>query len=249
MFITVRHTLRGREVRTAVRDLAPVVLGLTPFALLIGVTAVRSGVGAGPGILSAPLLYGGSGQLTALTLMAGGAGLGAVLAAVSLVNARFLLYAAALEPHFRGQPRWFRWVAPHVVVDPTYAMVTRRRELSGSEPSGIDLDDPVAFRRYWTAAGVGLGVVWTALTAVGALLAPVLPASTALDVAAPAMFLAMLVPQLRARTARVGAAVAGVTAALASSLPAGLGLLCGIAAGVIAASLTDLTHSTDRSAS
>ncbi|MEJ2861221.1 AzlC family ABC transporter permease [Actinomycetospora flava] len=238
MFITERHTLRGGEVRTAVRDLAPVVLGLTPFALLIGVTAVRSGVGAGTGILSAPLLYGGSGQLTALTLMAGGAGLGAVLAAVSLVNARFLLYAAALEAHFRGQPRWFRWVAPHFVVDPTYAMVTRRRELSGAE-----LDDPVTFRRYWTAAGVGLGIAWTALTAVGALLAPVLPTSSALDVAAPAMFLAMLVPQLRARTARVGAAVAGVTAALAASLPAGLGLLCGIAAGVVAATLTDRSAS------
>ncbi|MFC5137757.1 AzlC family ABC transporter permease [Actinomycetospora rhizophila] len=242
MSITERHTrsrtIRGGEVRTAVRDLAPVVLGLAPFALLIGVTAVRSGVGAGTGILSAPLLYGGSGQLTALTLMAGGAGLGAVLAAVGLVNARFLLYAAALEPRFRDQPRWFRWIAPHFVVDPTYAMVTRRRELSGA-----DLDDPATFRRWWTAVGVGLGVAWTGLTAVGALLAPVLPTSAALDVAAPAMFLAMLVPQLRARPARAGAAAAAITAALAASLPAGLGLLCGIAAGLAAATLTDRSPS------
>ena len=228
MDITLRHTRRADGVADAVRDLAPVVLGLAPFAMLIGVTAVRSGVGAGTGVLSSALLYGGSGQLTAITLMGSGAGAGAVLAAVTLVNARFLLYAAALEPHFRDQPRWFRWAAAHFVVDPTYAMVTRRR----------DLEDPARFRRYWLTAGGVLAVAWVAMTAVGGLLAPVLPASSALDVAAPAMFLAMLVPQLRARPALVGAGSAGVTAALASPLPSGLGLMCGIAAGVVAATVT-----------
>jgi len=236
MTTTLRHHSPG--VADAARDLVPVVVGLTPFALLIGVTSVRSGVGAGTGVASAALLFGGSGQLTAITLLAGGAGTGAVLAAVTLVNARFLLYAAALEPHFRDQPRWFRWAAPHLVVDPTYAMVTRRTDLAGPG----DPADPAAFRRYWLAAGGGLAVAWTGLTALGAVLAPVLPASSALDVAAPAMFLAMLVPVLRrARPARAGAAVAGVTAALASSLPDGLGLLCGIAAGVVAAAVADRT--------
>jgi predicted branched-subunit amino acid permease len=229
---------RPTGVADAVRDLVPVVVGLAPFALLIGVTSVRSGVGGGTGILSALLLAGGSGQLTAITLLAGGAGTGAVLAAVTVVNARFLLYAAALEPHFRDQPRWFRWAAPHFVVDPTYAMVTRRP----------DLADPARFRRYWLTAGAGLLLAWVATTALGAVLAPVLPASSALDVAAPAMFLAMLVPRLRERsahTARAGAAVAAVTAAVASSLPAGLGLLVGIAAGVAAATVVSAARTTD----
>jgi predicted branched-subunit amino acid permease len=235
MNITLRHTRRGDGVTDAVRDLAPVVLGLAPFAMLIGVTAVRSGVGGGTAVLSSALLYGGSGQLTAITLLGGGAGAGAVLAAVTLVNARFLLYAAALEPHFRDQPRWFRWAAAHFVVDPTYAMVSRRGDLS----------DPDRFRRYWLTAGGLLAIAWVGLTVLGVVLAPVLPVSSALDVAAPAMFLAMLVPQLRAgaRSGRVAAAVAAATAALASSLPSGLGLLCGIAAGVLAATLTERSPS------
>ena len=168
--------------------------------------------------------------------MGSGAGAGAVLAAVTLVNARFLLYAAALEPHFRDQPRWFRWAAAHFVVDPTYAMVTRRVTCD------LDASTPARFRRYWLTAGGVLAVAWVAMTAVGGLLAPVLPASSALDVAAPAMFLAMLVPQLRARPALVGAGTAAVTAALASPLPSGLGLLCGIAAGVVAASVTPVAR-------
>ncbi len=232
MDITLRHS-PAPEVRAALRDLAPVMVGLAPFALLIGVTGVRSGVGGGAGVLSSALLLGGSAQLTGLTMLAGGASPLALVAAVTLVNARFLLYAAALEPCFRHQPRWFRWVGPHFVVDPTYAMAARRD----------DLADPRRFRRYWFAAGVGLATVWVGLTVLGVVLAPVLPESAALDVAAPAMFLAVLVPQLRARPARAGASAAGVTAVVASPLPDGLGLLCGIAAGVLAATLADRSTS------
>jgi predicted branched-subunit amino acid permease len=231
MNITLRHT-PAVEVRAALRDLAPVSVGLAPFALLIGVTGVHSGVGGGTGVLSSAVLLGGSAQLTGLTMLADGAAPLALVAAVTLVNARFLLYAAALEPAFRTQPRWFRWIGPQFVVDPTYAMVTRR--------SGItDLADPGRFRRYWLTAGVGLAVVWVGLTVLGVVLAPVLPRSAALDVAAPAMFLAVLVPQLRARPARAGASAAAVVAVVAAPLPDGLGLLCGIAAGVVAATLTD----------
>jgi len=232
MDITLRHS-PAPEVRAALRDLAPVMVGLAPFALLIGVTGVRSGVGGGTGVLSSALLLGGSAQLTGLTMLAGGASPLALVAAVTLVNARFLLYAAALEPSFRHQPRWFRWVGPQFVVDPTYAMAARRD----------DLADPRRFRRYWLAAGVGLATVWVSLTVLGVVLAPVLPESAALDVAAPAMFLAVLVPQLRARPARAGASAAAVTAVVASPLPDGLGLLCGIAAGVLAATLADRSTS------
>jgi predicted branched-subunit amino acid permease len=232
MDITLRHS-PASEVRAALRDLTPVMVGLAPFALLIGVTGVRSGLGGGTGVLSSALLLGGSAQLTGLTMLAGGAPPLAVVAAVTLVNARFLLYAAALEPGFRDQPRWFRWVGPQFVVDPTYAMAARRD----------DLADPRRFRRYWLAAGVGLGTVWVGLTVLGVVLAPVLPESAALDVAAPAMFLAVLVPQLRARPARAGASAAAVTAVVASPLPDGLGLLCGIAAGVLAATLVDRSAS------
>ena len=145
MDITLRHTRRADGVTDAVRDLAPVVLGLAPFAMLIGVTAVRSGLGAGTGVLSSALLYGGSGQLTAITLMGSGAGAGAVLAAVTLVNARFLLYAAraraplprpaALVPLGGGALRR----RPHLRDGDAGAVTSRTRRASaatGSPPAG-----------------------------------------------------------------------------------------------------------------
>lgn len=230
----LRSAATSAEAGPALRDLAPVVIGLAPFAILIGVTGVRSGAGGDTAVLSSVLLFGGSAQLTAITMSAGGAAAVAVIATTTLVNGRLLLYAAALETRFRNQPRWFRLLAPHLLVDPTYAMATRR----------TDLTDPARFRRYWLLAGGGLWVAWIGLTALGAALAPVLPSSSSvLGAAAPAMFLAILVPLLRTRPACSGAAVGGLVTAAASPLPDGLGLLCGIAAGVAAAALVERSAS------
>lgn len=219
---------RPGEVRAALRDLGPMMLGLAPFGMVVGVASVRTGVGAEFGLLTGPLWFGGSGQLAAITLIAAGSAPAAVVAAVALVHARFLLYGAALQPRFSHQPGWFRWIGPHFLTDPTYAMAVRRPEFSGGP----------AFRRYWLTACGGVMAGWAVATALGVALAAVLPAGAALDVAAPAMFLAMLVPLLSTSTAVVTAVVAAVVAAAASPLPNGLGLLCGMTAGLVAGTFT-----------
>ena len=106
-------TATVRLDRDALRDVWPVVLSILPFGLLIGVTIGQTGIGAGLGLGSAALFYGGTAHLAALTLLAAGAGPAAVLGCVVVINSRLALYGAALQPRFRGQPAWFRWFAPH----------------------------------------------------------------------------------------------------------------------------------------
>jgi predicted branched-subunit amino acid permease len=83
--------------RQAVRDLLPVVVGLVPFAVVIGVTIAGSSVvPAWAGLLATPLLYAGSAQLAALSLLDGGSGVATILLTVVIVNGRLSLYGAAL---------------------------------------------------------------------------------------------------------------------------------------------------------
>ncbi len=220
---------RGPRVdRDALRDCWPVLLGIVPFGLLIGVTITHIGIGAPLGLGSAAAMYGGAGHLAALTLLATGAGPLGVLAAVVVVNARLMLYAAALRPRFRDQPVWFRWLAPHLLIDQTYALVTARPELA----------DPARFRRYWLTTGAAIAPVWMGSHLVGLLLGDALPAHSPLDVAAPALFIGLLVPQLRRAAPIVAAAVAAAVAVVAAPLPPGLGLTVGALAGTVAAAAT-----------
>lgn len=218
-----------RAAADALRDVWPVLLAITPFGLLIGVTISRSGVGTGLGLGSALLFFAGSAHLAALTLLAAGAGPTTVLAVVLMINARLALYGADLQPHFAPHGRWFRWLAPHLLLDQTYALVRRR----------TDLTEPARFRGYWLTAGAAIGVVWSGCHIAGVLLGPVLPARSPLEITAPAMFVALLVPHLRHRPAIAATVVGGIVAAAASVLPWGTGQLAGIGAGLLAGALAE----------
>ena len=47
-----------------------------------------------------------------------------------------------LAPRFQGQPAWFRWVGPYVLIDQVFALTQVK-----------DLSDDADFRRYYLAAG------------------------------------------------------------------------------------------------
>jgi predicted branched-subunit amino acid permease len=201
------------------------------LGLVVGVTVQQTAVSTVLGVASAPALFAGTAQLSLLALLHSGAGVVAVVGSVAVINARMVLYGAVLEPRFRGQPPWFRWLGPHFIVDPTFAIVTAREDLAG----------PLTFRRYWLAMGGMLAVAWSGLVALGVVIGPALAGGGGVLAFAPvAVFLAMLAPRVKDRAALVAAGTAGlVTGSLAFSgaLPVGSPVLIGAAAGVLSALL------------
>ena len=82
----------------AVRDALPVVLAYAPFGLALGATLSATHLPSWIAWSSSPLLFGGAAQLLAVQMLdAGAAGVFVVLGAL-VVNARMLLYSAALAP-------------------------------------------------------------------------------------------------------------------------------------------------------
>ncbi|MGZ4666321.1 MAG: AzlC family ABC transporter permease [Frankiaceae bacterium] len=126
-----------------------------------------------------------------------------LLATVFVMTMRLALYGASLEPHFRSQPRWFRWAAPQLIVDQTFAVASAR----------TDVDTPATFRRYWLGAGGSLAVMWVGAVGAGILLGPVIPQGTPLEFAPVAVFVSPLVRRLTDRPSAAAAATAGVVAA------------------------------------
>jgi predicted branched-subunit amino acid permease len=221
----------SRAGRAALADMGPAVVALAPLGLVVGLTIVQTGIGPLLGIGGAPAIYAGTAQLSALTLLASGAGVGTVIASVAVINARLVMYAAVLEPHFRGQPGWFRWLAPHWIVEPTFVLVTARD----------DLQDGTRFRRYWMTLGGAMALAWAGLVALGVVAGPVLAGVAPVLAFAPAaVFLSMLVPRVTDRPGLVAAGTAAVATGaltLSGALPAGTPVLIGAAAGVAAALL------------
>lgn len=210
--------------RMAAVDTTAVASGMIAFGLVLGITIHTLGRDAAAGIIGAAGVYGGSAQLTTVTLLSQGSALLLAVLSGVVVNLRLLLYSAALGERFAGQPRLFRWLAPHLIIDQTFLMSQRRAELTGQ-----------AFRRYWLWLGALVLVVWCSSVAAGELLAPVLPPMPHLSLVCTAMFLGLLVPRLRTRPAVTAALTGFGTAALAGSLVPELGIVAGAVCGVAAA--------------
>ena len=147
------------------------------------------------------------------------------MATIVIVNARLLLYGAALESRFRSQPLWFRLIGPMVLIDQTFATATAK---------GPDSDR--SFRRYWLALGLTVLVGWTSSIALGMVIGPALP-QLSLDAAGTACLLGLLIPWLVNRRALLTAVVAAATAAGGLALPAGGGILLATIRGLLVGEL------------
>jgi predicted branched-subunit amino acid permease len=228
--MTAPSTLRPEPVDSAalralaVRDVASFMSGMVTFGIMLGVTAVAYGDRPWEAPLGSVLVYGGSAQLAAMSVLHLGGALATAVLAGLVVHARVALYGAALQPRFRDQPWWFRVLGPHFIIDQTYLSAADRPELTGAR-----------FRRYWGWLGGALLVVWSGSVLLGVLIAPLLPDLPHLVLVPMCLFLAMLVPKLADRVSVVSAVVAAAVALVVAHLVPSAGILAGALAGVAAA--------------
>lgn len=206
-----------------VRAVAPLLVGVVPFGLIFGVTAAGSSIGGGLGYATSLIIFAGAAQLATVQLFTEGAATAVIIATALVINARHLMYSAALAPHFREFPRRWRLGLPYVLTDQAFAVSIFRYETHS---------DPKYRRWFYFGAGTALFVTWQTTTATGVILGASIPESWSLDFAIPLVFLALLLPALRNRPSVLAAVVGGAVALIAHSVPYNLGLIIGALAGI-----------------
>src|SRR5665811_741940 len=227
--MTADHTPHTSGLRDGALAVAPMMIGVIPFGLVFGVVAAGSSVGPLLGGASSVLIFAGAAQLATLQLIDAGSAAAVVVATALIINARHLMYSAALAPPFREFPTPTRFVLPYLMTDQVFAVsIVRYGEVS----------DPIYKRWFFTGAGLTLWISWQISTIAGIVVGGQVPASWSLDFAIPLVFLVLLVPAIKSRPDVIAAVVGGSIAVAAYGAPYGLGLiigaLSGIAAGVVA---------------
>jgi predicted branched-subunit amino acid permease len=219
----------SQTVSEGVLDSLPIFVPAVPFALVFGVVVGESGIAPWLGWSSSPIIFGGAAQITLLSLLGEGAGVAASVTAALIIGARHLLYSLTMAPRFRGQPRWFRWLGPYVLIDQVFALSMLRRH-----------DDPAQFRAYFLAVGITFWFLWMLCTALGLFVGPLVPRGWNLGFAAPVLFTSLLVVAIDRREKVVVAIVAATIAAIFAELPNRSGLLVGAVAGITLGLALDL---------
>lgn len=187
-----------RTWRDGVRDGVPYGAAVGVLGMSFGVVATDLGFPALPTMVMSALVYAGSAQFPAIGIATAGGGVAAAVAAVVLINSRFLPMGLAVGPSLQGS-RARRALEVQSVVDTSWAVAGRG---DGS------------FDRTYLFGHSGVQYVCWVLGTVAGVLAPAMDTrALGLDAVFPAFFLAVLVSELHDRR-RVGVALAGAALAL-----------------------------------
>jgi 4-azaleucine resistance transporter AzlC len=170
------------------------------LAVSFGILAENAGLTDVEAVIMSAIVFAGSAQFTAISIVAQGGGAGAAVAAATLMNSRFLPMGAAVGPSFRGGPLR-RALKGQAVVDHSWAL--------SSKGDG----------RFDEALLIGASaiayVTWVTGTAVGAVWGNALgdPDALGLDAIFPAFFFGLLLNEMKSGRAR-GVAALGTVLAL-----------------------------------
>lgn len=182
----------------------PLAIGSLMYGITFGILALGSGLSVVEAVFMSLTVYSGSAQTAAVGAISAGAGIYATVATVVLLNARYVLYGAALRPWLSGTTTTKAYSALYLLGDGNWVVCMKART-AGESDAGFVL-----------GSGLAMFFPWMAGTLVGALTGGWIPnpRALALDFFLVAFCAAMMVGILRAKPNYVAATAALVAALL-----------------------------------
>ena len=221
-----QHLSPHQEFLQGMRDMLPMLVGAIPFGIIFGSLAVSAGLTPWQTVGMSLLVFAGSAQFIALSLLSGGASLAVLLLTTLVVNLRHALYSASLQPFVRHLPVRWRMPLAFWLTDEAFAVVQHRYAELDASP-----------HKHWYFLGAALAMYgnWQLYTLIGLWFGQSVPdiARWGLDFAMLATFIGIVVPMLRSRPQVAAALVAGAVALVCHDLPYQLGLLAAAASGIV----------------
>ena len=206
--------------------MAPLWLGVIPFALVYAVLARDAGLSLVETQALSTLVFAGSAQVSAVGLFGGGAAALEIVSTTFLLNVRHVLYGLSLGRRIQLSRRQ-RPAAAYFLTDEAFGVVAASGERTFAFLLGAELS---------------LFAMWNAATFCGAVAGSAIadPAELGIDLVFPLAFIALLVPLVRTRVELLVAVASGVIAYVAArGLPGGLPiLLSGVVGSLVGAVLT-----------
>ncbi|MBT8208055.1 MAG: AzlC family ABC transporter permease [Acidimicrobiia bacterium] len=218
--------MSGHPFIAGLRSVAPLLLGVVPFGLIVGVTIAALSISNTLGYLTSLVIFAGAAQLITIELLDQGVVAVVIIATALIVNSRHLMYSAALGPRLSTLPFGARAGISYLLTDQVFAVTAARPDIETSSQADNGW--------FMVGAGLGLWTPWQIATIVGIVAGAQIPDSLQLDFAVPLVFLALLVPAVTNRPKMIAAVVGAVVAVVAAPAPFGTGLLIASLSGIAA---------------
>jgi len=179
----------------------PICLGYLPIGMAFGVLAQKAGLAPLQIGLMSILVFAGSSQFIAVSMLTGGASAPAIIATTFVVNLRHLLMSSALAVYLRSAHRGLLALYAYGVTDESFAVNLPRFNAGNWSLSRALVVNHAA------------NLTWFVSTVAGGISGRFIPeGALGIDYALIAMFICLLIYQIRRRIHLLTAVIAGLTA-------------------------------------
>ena len=195
-------------------------LAISPFGLAFGALCAESGIGVWEALGFSSIVFGGSSQFAAVSVLADDGTVIAAITAGLLLNLRSLAFGVSMAPSLKGSFLWRAGVS-QLMIDESTAI--------GSSQA------PHELRRYgYLWGGLSVFVLWNATTLIGVSVlseAESLITDLGIDATIPAAFLGLIWNKLENAKHRVVALIGAITALILIPItPAGIPVIAAASA-------------------
>jgi len=222
------------EFKRGVKISIPMLLGIIPFALVLGAQATQKGFSFIEVPLFTGLNFAGGSEFAILELWTNPPNIFMLMFITFLVNSRHLLMGASLVPYLRHLPNKQVFPALFFMCDESWAVALADAQKRQAQ-TGINHAFNLSF---YAGLCFALYLMWVGFTALGGAIGPILGDASrfGFDMAFPAVFLVLLRGMWKGLHAARPWLVSLVTAALAYLyLPQGWHVPIGAIAGIASA--------------
>lgn len=170
------------------RECSPMLIGLLPWALILGVQGGQKGMSWLEMLLMTGMNFAGGSEFAAVNLWADPLPLLLIATVTFMINSRHILMGAALAPYLKGVPLKKVLPALFLMCDESWAMALAE----GQKRKAAGL--PAFNMPYYAGVCVILYITWIGFAALGAALGPMFGdvAAWGFGMAFPAVFLVLL---------------------------------------------------------
>ncbi|HHO75628.1 MAG TPA: branched-chain amino acid ABC transporter permease [Deltaproteobacteria bacterium] len=202
----------------------PICLGYIAVGTAFGILAGQAGLALYQIALMSCIVFAGSAQFIAVSMISSGASIASIIITTFMVNLRHLLMSSSLSLHVQGENKLLLSLFSYGVTDESFA-VNLGKFLGG----GWNIKDALVLNQTANAT-------WIASTIIGGYAGAFIPSGAfGIDYALTAMFLCLLVFQLRGIMIVLISAIAGtLSVALSLIVPGNLHV---ILSSIIAATI------------
>ena len=219
--VTCSHSVASDAQRRSIRAQAiSIGLAISPFGLAFGALCAESGIGVWEALGFSSIVFGGSSQFAAVSVLADDGTVIAAITAGLLLNLRSLAFGVSMAPSLKGSFLWRAGVS-QLMIDESTAI--------GSSQATHEL------RRYgYLWGGLSVFVLWNATTLIGVSVlseAESLITDLGIDATIPAAFLGLIWNKLENTKHRAVAVIGAITALiLIPFTPAGIPVIAAASA-------------------